>query len=86
MTTTCERLLGEIANFLVAVHPEMRHVRVSSRGDGGKLERRPRAAHDEAQALVERLVVYGVSRRRLDVPAVVTTAMAQRFELRVANK
>lgn len=81
-TPDSEQVLADIANFLVA-HPEITRVRVSARGDAGERLKKPRAAHDEAQAAVERLVVYGVSRRRLEVRGIVDPAKNRRFELRV---
>lgn len=53
-TPESEALLGEISAFLVTTHPEVAKVRIAARALG------------EAQAIVERLVALGVSRRRME--------------------
>jgi OOP family OmpA-OmpF porin len=69
-TQESEQSFADIANFLVLAHPEITRVRVSARGD-------------IAQAAVERLVIYGVSRRRLEVRGVADPAKSRHVELRV---
>lgn len=70
-TPDSEQLLADTATFLVVTHPEIAKVRVSAKALG------------EAQAAVERLVAYGVSRRRLE--AVKLKGDARGFELRVVK-
>ena len=70
-TQDSEQLLADTATFLVVTHPEIVKVRVSAKALG------------EAQAVVERLVAYGVSRRRLE--AAKAKGEGKGFELRVVK-
>ncbi|HSO32192.1 MAG TPA: thrombospondin type 3 repeat-containing protein, partial [Labilithrix sp.] len=84
-TQDSEQVLAEIAAFLVTAHPEIAKVRVSARGDAGERVKKPGAARAEAQAVIERLVAQGVSRRRLEAKGTVDVTRPERIELRVAK-